>query len=275
MGTISASVGLDGKNKHDDAFTVQRLLNENRNRIPGAREIRVDGIVGPKTIALIKLFQQGVLKFDPDGTVDPDGKTIRALTAGMYSPVGGAHPDPAPSPMAAPALEEPICFPLYNRPALDYQVPPDLQKPHHHRYFGAGRKSKDGSYRAHAACDLIAAPETPVLAVDVGKVAYYESNFFDVTDALVVEHDNGLMVRYGEISHAMPGLAKPGTPIARGQVIAFVGKNSFGSAMLHIEFYAGTKVGRLSVAGNAFVRRGDLVNPTAYLDSATVGGTQG
>ena len=274
MGKISASVGLEGENKHDDAFKVQRLLNENLDLIPGAREIRVDGIVGPKTISLIRLFLHGVLKVDPDGTVDPDGKTIRALIARAQARGNGAHPDPAPPPTAAPALQKPICFPLQNRPALEYHVPANPQKAHHHRYFGAGRKSKDGSYRAHAACDLIATPETPVLAVDVGKVAYYESNFFDITDALVVEHDNGLVVRYGEISHAAPGLAKPGTPVARGQVIAFVGKNSFGSAMLHIEFYAGTKVGRLSVAGNAFVRRSDLVNPTAYLDAATVEGSR-
>jgi murein DD-endopeptidase MepM/ murein hydrolase activator NlpD len=272
MVRISASVGLAGQNKTADALVVQRLLNQNRNRIPGGREIKVDGIIGPKTILHIKAFQVDVLKFaDPDATVDPEGRTLKALNDGAAGSRNGPHPDPAPPPMAAPALEKPLCFPLSARPVLDYQVPSDLQRPHHHRYFGAGRKSKDGTYRAHAACDLIAAPETPVLAVEVGTVDHYEPGFFDVTGALVVAHDNGLVVRYGELSHAMPGLNR-GAPVARGQVIGFVGKNSFGSAMLHIEFYAGTKTGRLSVAGNAFIRRGDLVDPTAYLDAATVEG---
>ncbi|HEY4183943.1 MAG TPA: M23 family metallopeptidase [Polyangia bacterium] len=253
-------------------MTVQRLLNENRNRIPGAREIRVDGVVGPMTIGLIRRFQQGVLEFaDPDACVAPGGKTLKALMAGAKRPSTSGHPDPAPPPATAPPLEKGIFFPLQNRPAFDYRAPSDLHHAPHHRYFGAARKTTTGGYRAHAACDLIAAPETPVLAIDDGQIAYYEPNFFDGTGALVVEHDNGLMVRYGEVSHAAPGLSKRSAHITRGQVIAFVGRNHHGSSMLHVEFYANTQQGSLSVSGNVFHRRGDLVNPTGYLDGATVG----
>jgi len=269
MDTISDSVGLNGINKPADARTVQRLLNQNHGRMPGSREIPVDGIVGPKTIAAISAFQEKVMKWKhPDGCVDPDGKTFKALVAGSEQAKGG-HPDPAPAPMAAPGLEKPICFPLRTRNVPDYHVPADLSRAHHHRYFGAQRTKKDGGYRAHAACDLVVAPETVVYAVDDGIVDHYEPGFFDVTGALVVRHANGLVVRYGELSRAVAGL-NAGTEVTRGNPVGYVGENSFGSSMLHIEFYAGTLKGSLSMAGNLFQRRGDLVNPTDYLDAAAV-----
>lgn len=268
MEAISDSVGLDGVNKSDDARLVQRLLNANHGRIPGAREIPIDGIVGPKTVAMITAFQEKVLKWnDPDGCVDPDGKTFKALVQGGKKEQGG-HADPAPAPMAAPPLDKPICFPLKSRNVPDYHVPAELSKAHHHRYFGAHRKDKAGGYRAHAACDLVVAPETVVYAVDDGRIDHYEPGFFDITGALVARHANGLVVRYGELSRAAAGMT-PGATITRGQPIGYVGKNSFGSAMLHIEFYAGTAKGGLSMPGNVFKRRGDLVNPTAYLDAAS------
>ena len=112
------------------------------------------------------------------------------------------------------------------------------------------------------------APEILVYAVDEGRIDHYEPGLFDVTGALVARHANGLVVRYGELSRVVAGLT-PGTAITRGQPVGYVGKNSLGSAMLHIEFYASTAKGGLSMPGNVFKRRGDLVNPTAYLDAAT------
>lgn len=274
MVTLSESVGLDGKNLPQDSKAVQQLLNENRNRIPGAREIRIDGVIGPRTIGLIWDFQVNVLKFiKPDGRVDPGGKTIKALNDGARAPTDGTHPDPHPAPMAAPALVKPICFPLRARPAADYHVPTS-HKERHHRYFGAGRKTKKHTYRAHAACDLIAGPGTMVLAVDDGVVEYHEPGFFDITDAVSVRHASGLWVRYGEIKVAAT-FTRKGAPVKRGQVIGFVTLNSDETSMLHIEFYAGTMEGRLSVTGNDFHRRGDLVNPTGYLDGAAIESPRG
>jgi hypothetical protein len=267
MVSITNPVGLDATNVPVDVQTVQKLLNKNRHRIPDMRELAEDRIMGPKTLEAIRSFQTKVLRFRTvDCVVDPDGKTWKALVTGSTGASPAVQPTSLSAPMQAPKLDEPISFPLRNRNVPDFHVP---KKAHaHHRYFGAPRKTKEGAPRAHAGCDLIAAHGTPVLAVDDGEVLLYEPGFFDVTDALQVKHDNGLVVRYGEVK-AAPGFAKPKTAVRRGQVIAYVEKNSKGTAMLHIEFYAGTKEGRLSQPGNVFRRRSDLLNPTDFLDQAS------
>jgi murein DD-endopeptidase MepM/ murein hydrolase activator NlpD len=270
MITISASVGLAGVNVATDARTVQSLLNQNRSRVAGAREIAVDGIVGPKTIGAINAFQVEVLHWrEPDSLVAPNGKTLKALDGGTQPAVPAAHADPVPPPMEASVIEKPICFPLRSRPEADYHYP-KTRREWHHRYFGAGRKDTKGNFRAHAGVDLIVPPETPVFAVDDGVVVNYSDGFFENTGALTVRHANGLTVRYGETSRPAPGLGHGTPPVKRGQLVAFVGKNLRGTSMLHIEFYAGILKSSLSTPGNLFHRRGDLVNPTGYLDSAIV-----
>lgn len=73
METISASVGAGGANRPQDVIKVQNLLNQNRARVPDAREITVDGLVGPETIDAIINFQRHVVGLsNPDGRVDPD-----------------------------------------------------------------------------------------------------------------------------------------------------------------------------------------------------------
>jgi murein DD-endopeptidase MepM/ murein hydrolase activator NlpD len=139
----------------------------------------------------------------------------------------------------------------------------------HHRYFGADRKAKGGGKRLHAACDLVVRGGTEALAIDDGRVSRYEAGFFENTGALVAVHSNGLEVRYGELSGPATGIGHK-TSIKRGQVIGYVGTNLQGTAMLHIEFYAGTEEGPLSRGGGGFYRRADLINPTDYLDAATV-----
>ncbi|MEZ5428512.1 MAG: M23 family metallopeptidase [Pyrinomonadaceae bacterium] len=134
------------------------------------------------------------------------------------------------------------------------------------RWFGATR---DGG-RTHAACDLIASPGKPVLAVDTGTYLYRES-FYLGTDALVVQH-NGFLVRYGEVSKdkKVKGL-KRGDTVHPGQVIGYVG----GLKMLHFEMYKGTEIGPLTqrknktfynVPGANYQRRADLMDPTPYLN---------
>jgi len=79
--SISASVGLSGINRKDDSIAVQELLN----RVPPDQGgpvplLGVDGLPWQKTIAAIKHFQKvrGILKV-PDGRVDPNGPTLKAL----------------------------------------------------------------------------------------------------------------------------------------------------------------------------------------------------
>ena len=78
---IRASVGRGGRNETADVSAVQKRLNDlmNSPRI----KLTVDGRSGPKTEAMIADFQKVVLGTpQPDGKVDPNGATIRALNDG-------------------------------------------------------------------------------------------------------------------------------------------------------------------------------------------------
>ncbi len=76
--TIMGSVGRGGVNQLQDVRTVQTLLNNHRS-LP-LQKLVVDGLNGPNTMAAIEEFQRRVVKMAlPDGRVDPNGKTLRAL----------------------------------------------------------------------------------------------------------------------------------------------------------------------------------------------------
>jgi len=78
MTTLAGSVGAGGKNDPGDARLVQGLLNDN-----GAQpSLRVDGAVGPRTVAAIRSFQTRIVGLrSPDGRVDPGGRTWTKLAA--------------------------------------------------------------------------------------------------------------------------------------------------------------------------------------------------
>ncbi|MCC7164229.1 MAG: peptidoglycan-binding protein [Anaerolineae bacterium] len=80
--TISASVGLGGKNRPDDVGTIQILLN----RIPlqsggPATPLVTDGKSGPKTETAIKNFQTHHALAVIDSKVDPGGNTLKKINA--------------------------------------------------------------------------------------------------------------------------------------------------------------------------------------------------
>jgi len=78
MPRLLGSVGRGAQNRPDDAKAVQQLLN--RFRPHGAQLLRVDGLVGLRTITAIEDFQRGVLKQQkPDGAVLPNSTTFTAL----------------------------------------------------------------------------------------------------------------------------------------------------------------------------------------------------
>ena len=149
-------------------------------------------------------------------------------------------------------------FPLRSRPKESYKERP--------RAFGSPR---DGGVRKHAGCDLYAPAGTEVLAVEDGTVLRGPYLFYDVVHALEVRHPSGV-VRYGEISRAAEGIAA-GVAVRAGQVLAYVGKmQTVAQSMLHLEMFAGTEQGPLTNRENPpFLRRADLVDPTAFLDSCT------
>src|SRR5687767_12140012 len=93
MSRIAASVGHNGENRPDDVRSIQKLLNE--HSLPPLRPLDVDGHAGEKTIETIRHFQSSKLGLKkPDGRVDPNGRTLRALLDG---PGSGDKPaaDPA------------------------------------------------------------------------------------------------------------------------------------------------------------------------------------
>lgn len=71
--TITASVGERGKNLRADVLTVQNLL-----KAKGLNPGRIDGLIGPNTIAAIKQFQSKFLP-RPDGLVEPGKTTMKKL----------------------------------------------------------------------------------------------------------------------------------------------------------------------------------------------------
>ena len=74
---ITHSVGSGGANVTADVKYVQALLNVFREK-NGQTLLKVDGIVGPKTLTAIEEFQRAKTAFHDD-RVDPDGPTLKAL----------------------------------------------------------------------------------------------------------------------------------------------------------------------------------------------------
>lgn len=77
MHKIRASVGKHGINNRSDVRVVQTLLN--RHIIPPYRVLKIDGLVGSKTITAILAFQYKLNSVKCDGLVSPGGRTFNAL----------------------------------------------------------------------------------------------------------------------------------------------------------------------------------------------------
>ena len=67
------SVGNKAHNAVNDVRLVQTLLAEHNFKL------QIDGLIGPKTIAAIKVFQTSIGFQKPDGCVDPNGRTWKQL----------------------------------------------------------------------------------------------------------------------------------------------------------------------------------------------------
>lgn len=110
---LGSSVGKGGGNRLPDVCVVQALLN--RFLPSSGRLLRVDGLVGPKTVAAILHYQRhGVHLHHPDALVEPHGPTLRAL---MKKPEHGVIPH-APKPAAVATPTRPVTVrPSATRPA--------------------------------------------------------------------------------------------------------------------------------------------------------------
>jgi len=182
--------------------------------------------------------------------------------------------------------------------------------------FGADRDAATG--RIHAALDIGAPHGTPVVAMEDGKVtertpagkAFLPGPLPLL--ALAVRHASGIEVRYGEINE-IPAHLVIGARVSEGEQIGIVQQHTLhkhAKSMLHLEVYAGTRTGTLSVPDRLkpklavpigkrrfkhpsemteadrkrlldagyladFMRRADLVDPTEFLKRVEAGDTGG
>lgn len=82
MTDIGASVGKGGVNRTEDVTIVQQLLAAHVLAL-GRPPLDVDGDYGENTRIAIRLYQQRVMGLsNPDGRVDPGGRTWQSLSAG-------------------------------------------------------------------------------------------------------------------------------------------------------------------------------------------------
>jgi lipoprotein-anchoring transpeptidase ErfK/SrfK len=76
---IRGSVGDGGKNATGDVRTIQGALNRIADPSWGNARFATDGKPSPSFFSAIRGFQQSFGASKPDGRVDPNGKTFRAL----------------------------------------------------------------------------------------------------------------------------------------------------------------------------------------------------
>ena len=78
--SITRSVGIGGRNRPVDAAKVQHLLNANLVFLSRALPLQISGTVAVATKWAIVEFQTNAIGVrDPDGRVDPRGRTLRHL----------------------------------------------------------------------------------------------------------------------------------------------------------------------------------------------------
>ncbi|OCZ31297.1 peptidase M23 [Acinetobacter pittii] len=133
--------------------------------------------------------------------------------------------------------------------------------------FGSNRS---GGKRKHAGCDLYAPAGTEIRAMADGVVrnVYY---FYDNTDAIEIVHPKHI-IRYGEVRKGK-ALVKAGDKVVKGQVIANVGSlttKGIPSMMLHLEMYSNPNNKGTLNGTSVYKRRSDLIDPTPFLDSASL-----
>ena len=116
---ITASVGLNGKNKDPDTRTIQELLNKVPSGQGGPKALlEVDGICGRLTRGAIHNFQLHHFGWSgADGRVDPGMQTLAKLNE--------FDPDPLPPPTPLPPNPEPLSSDFVIVPAHRGEVFPD------------------------------------------------------------------------------------------------------------------------------------------------------
>ncbi|HEY7215652.1 MAG TPA: M23 family metallopeptidase [Thermoanaerobaculia bacterium] len=185
-----------------------------------------------------------------------------AATPSAAQPSSTAQPPPSQTAPAPPAATPPVLAPP---PAA---IPPadlaqrDLLLP----VQGIRREELRDTFnearsqgRVHEAIDIIAPRNTPVLAVEAGRIVkFFSSNLGGLT---IYQFDptETYCYYYAHLDHYAPGL-KEGDQVAKGQVIAFVGSTGDASPDApHLHF----EITRLHADKHWW--QGDSINPYPVL----------
>lgn len=133
------------------------------------------------------------------------------------------------------------------------------------RRFGAPR---EGGHRHHVGVDLYGYEGDTVVAIEPGRIVALQ-DFHLGTDAVLVQHDSGGVVLYGEIASGSPGKLglAIGSRVKGGQPIAKIGcmqheDGECTSHMLHLETY---RIGTTQNTPWYGVPPPSLLDPTRYL----------
>lgn len=261
---LSAAVGRwerGARNHRRDVESVQTLLASAAEALrdpllhPGSIDGRIaQNAANSATVRAIERFQH-VAGLPVDGVIEANRRTWNELVRVGGGPAAYDNPN-------APGL---LYFPFSTLPTADWTSGM--------RAFGANRS---GGTRAHAGCDLYFPQGTWIHAVTDGRVVRGPDWFYAQTYAIEVDHGS-VLVRYCEIQPDSP--VRAGDTVQAGQRIARVGRLvgiTVPSDMLHIEVYAKTATGPLTVRDPSqsalrdgtvpFSRRRDLMDPTPLLD---------
>jgi len=115
---ILQSVGEEGVNDRVDVKVIQAALNLSQSdKFKLDKQLVVDGDIGSKTILAIEAFQKNIVKLgNPDGRIDPDGRTLGTLKSNILE---GLNQD---SLMAIMAMGRKSTIKLY-LPLLNLSLP--------------------------------------------------------------------------------------------------------------------------------------------------------
>lgn len=192
-----------------------------------------------------------------DGTLKDPNQVWEAL--GLEGKMAPKQPDNIPFAFGTSTPAWPIVTKNSRKFVVSYQQQDNKLVGNGARRFLAKRSSGD---KFHVGVDLYGNHKDPVLAMEDGVVLNYY-HFFHGAYCLIVHHDSGIVVNYGEVekdSYKKLGFTK-GSRVKRGEQIAQVGKMNV-SSMLHFEAYSPPQNKNQRYYGDDPKQ---ILNPTAYL----------
>jgi murein DD-endopeptidase MepM/ murein hydrolase activator NlpD len=135
---------------------------------------------------------------------------------------------------------------------------------------GKFQANRENGNRWHAGVDIYNKVGTEVYAIEDGIIRRISEKFYKNVGAVEIRHKT-YIGRYCEITPLK--IFKVGDMVKAGQLIGHIAKiEGLNISMLHFEMYSNVddKSPLTVIGNNKFNRRGDLLNPTDFIDSLPV-----